>query len=121
MKKLLIIDDDKAVVDVLYEALASDDRIIRMAYDGKTALNLIGKERFDLVICDLMMPKVHGFQILEWIRSNPELRRTGIIVLTAKSYKRDEDKARQAGASRFISKPFEISDIQEKVKEMLGD
>ena len=83
-------------------------------------LNWIGKEVFDLVICDLMMPKIHGFQILEWIRSNPDCVHTKIMVLTAKSYKADADKARRAGADLFISKPFEIADLQVKVEQLLS-
>lgn len=120
MKKILIVDDDKRIVDVLAQALESEDRVIRWAYDGKGALNWIGKEVFDLVICDLMMPKVHGFQILEWIKSNPDCVHTRIMILTAKSYKVDADKARQGGADLFVSKPFEIAEVQEEVAKLLS-
>jgi CheY-like chemotaxis protein len=120
MKTILIVDDDKHVVDVLSEALATEERVIRRAYDGKGALNWIGKEVFDLVICDLMMPKIHGFQIIEWIKSNSDCVHTKIMVLTAKSFKADADRARREGADLFISKPFEIADLQAKVEKLLG-
>lgn len=120
MKKILIVDDDQSVVDVLSQALAAEDRVIRQAHDGKSALNWIGKERFDLVICDLMMPKAHGFQLIEWVRANPECCNTKIMVLTAKSHRRDADKARQSGADLFLSKPFEISDLKAKINQLLS-
>ena len=120
MKKILIVDDDKSIVDLLISALAADDRVLRWAHDGKGALNWINKEVFDLVICDLMMPKVHGFQLIDWIKANPECSQIKIIVLTAKAYRRDSDRALQSGASLFISKPFEVADLQEKVKQMLS-
>jgi DNA-binding response OmpR family regulator len=119
MKKILIVDDDQAIVDLLTNALTSDDRSIRRAYDGKAAQSWIGKETFDLVICDLMMPKMHGFQLIEWVRSNPQSAQTKILVLTAKSYRRDQEKARQEGADMFISKPFEIAEVMEKVRQLL--
>lgn len=120
MKKILIVDDDQSIIDVLTGALCGDDRVIRWAKDGNGALNWISKEAFDLIICDLMMPKVHGFQLIEWIKANPECRKTRILVLTAKSYRRDADKAREGGADFFMSKPFEIADIQQKVNQMLS-
>ncbi|TKJ41798.1 hypothetical protein CEE37_04310 [candidate division LCP-89 bacterium B3_LCP] len=120
MKKILIVDDDKSIVDVLTETLAGEDRTIRWAYDGKGALNWISKEVFDLIVCDLMMPKVHGFQILEWVRSNPGCNTTRVVILTAKSYKLDADKAKKGGADMFISKPFEIADLKEKIDKLLS-
>ncbi|MCX6640185.1 MAG: response regulator [bacterium] len=120
MKKILIVDDDQTIVDLLINALGADDRTIRRAYDGKAAQNWISKETFDLIICDLMMPKMHGFQLIEWIRSNPQCAQTRIIVLTAKSYKRDAEKARLEGADLFISKPFEITELMEKVRQLLN-
>ncbi len=119
MKKILIVDDDKSIVEMLSSALAGEDRAIRRAYDGKAALNWIGKEVFDLVICDLMMPKVNGFQIIEWIKSNPDHRKTRIIMLTAKSYKRDAEMAGKAGADHFISKPFQVAELKKKVDKIL--
>ncbi len=120
MKKILIADDDKTIVDILSSALEAENRAIRKAYDGKAALDWIGKEIFDLVICDLMMPKAHGFQIVEWIRSRPGWSGTRIIILTAKSYRRDAEKAHEVGADIFISKPFEIRELQDKVNKLLA-
>lgn len=120
MKKILIVDDDKDVVDLVSAALEAEDRAIRRAYDGTAALNWLGKESFDLIICDLMMPKAHGFQIVEWVKANSECKQTRIIILTAKSYRRDADKSRQVGADLFISKPFELADLQKKVNQILS-
>jgi CheY-like chemotaxis protein len=121
MKKILIVDDDEMILDVLTRALAAEDRTFRRADDGKSALNWISKEVFDLVICDLMMPQAHGFQVIEWIKSNPDQQKTKIIMLTAKAFKKDEEKAHQAGADLFISKPFELADLQQKVAKILTE
>ena len=119
MKKILVIDDDRSVVDVVCQALEGDDRSIRRAYDGQAARNWIEKEVFDLVVCDLMLPQAHGLQIVEGIRAKAGSSGTRILILSAKSYQRDVDKARQAGADEFISKPFEIKRFVEKVKEII--
>jgi CheY-like chemotaxis protein len=67
-----------------------------------------------------MMPKLHGFELLEWVKANPECRQTRIMVLTAKSYRRDAEKARQSGAAVFLTKPFDVADLQAKVDQLLS-
>jgi len=121
MKRLLVIDDDPTIVELLYEALSAEDRVIRRANNGTTALNWLGKEHFHLIISDLMMPGPHGFQIVEYIKSNPDLRSTKVILLTAKSYKRDQEKAKAIGTDLFISKPFNLEELRSTVDKLLNE
>jgi DNA-binding response OmpR family regulator len=120
MKRLLIVDDDQTVVDLLISVLSAEDRLIRYAYDGISALHWIEKEAFNLVISDLMMPKGHGFQLIEHVRANPDSAQTKILVLTAKSFRRDAEKALHAGADLVLSKPFEIEELKDKVNQLLS-
>lgn len=120
MKKILVVDDDETIVDLLLEALQTEDRLIRHASDGAGALNWTGKETFDLIICDLMMPGGHGYQLIEQVKADREAARTKILVLTAKSFRRDAEKARQSGADLFMSKPFTIADLTQKVNQLLS-
>ncbi|MBU0519592.1 response regulator [bacterium] len=121
MKKILVIDDDPTIVNLLCEVLASEDRVIRRAGDGTTAMNWLEKETFHLIISDLMMPGPHGYQIVETIKSNPDLRSAKTILLTAKAYKRDEEKAKQIGTDIFMTKPFKIEELRATVDKLLSE
>jgi DNA-binding response OmpR family regulator len=120
MKRILIIDDDHAIVDLIAKAVAGEDRTIRYAFDGEAALKWIVKEVFDLAICDLMMPRKHGLQVMRKIRENPEAVRTRILVLTAKSFNRDVEKALASGADAVMIKPFDLGELQIKVSQLLS-
>ncbi len=120
MKKILIVDDDHTIVDLLMSALSTEDRSIRFVYDGEAATKRVAKEVFDLIICDLMLPKGHGYQVIAAVRANPEASRTKILVLTAKAFRHDLEKARELGADLVLSKPFELADLQTKVDQILS-
>jgi DNA-binding response OmpR family regulator len=120
MKRLLVVDDDPTVANLVTKALAASDRVIRQAADGAAALHWISKETFDLVICDLMMPRGHGFEVIKSLRANPEASATRILILTAKSFSRDADKALASGADMVITKPFEVTDLKAKVNQLLS-
>ncbi len=120
MKKILIVDDDRAVVDLLSKALAAEDRLIRHAYDGEAASSWISKDTFDLIICDLMLPKGHGLQLIKLIRDNPETVHTKILLITVKSFRLDAEKALAAGADLVLTKPFDLADLLLEVHQLLS-
>ncbi len=119
MKKILIVDDDRTVVDLLVRVLSAEGYAVRFAYDGESAMSWIERDTFDLIISDLMMPKRHGFQLIEQVRAKPDAAGTKILVLTAKTFPRDADRAQIAGADLFLSKPFEIAQLKEKISQLL--
>jgi DNA-binding response OmpR family regulator len=67
-----------------------------------------------------MMPRGHGFEVIKSVRANPEAVATRILVLTAKSFRRDADKALASGADLVLTKPFEVTDLKAKVNQLLG-
>jgi phosphoribosyl 1,2-cyclic phosphodiesterase/CheY-like chemotaxis protein len=117
--KILVIDDDEILRALVSEVLGSHGHQIHAAADGEAGLALAFAERPDLIFLDLMMPKVHGYWVLEQIRANPDLKSTKVVVTSAKSYETDKRRAISIGADRYLVKPFEPADLVKIVGELL--
>lgn len=116
-KKILIIEDEKPLARALEIKLTHENFEVVNIPDGELALPLLEKEQFSLIICDLMMPKVDGFQILEFIKSKNI--KTPVVVLTNLSQPEDEKRVKDLGAIDFLIKSdTPLSKIIEKVKEL---
>jgi DNA-binding response OmpR family regulator len=120
MKKILVVDDDRTVVDLLVRVLSAEGYAVRFAYDGESAMDWIERDTFDLIISDLMMPRRHGFQLIEQVRAKQDAAHTKILVLTAKTFPRDAERAQSAGADLFLSKPFEIEHLKATISKLLS-
>ena len=90
------------------------------AQDGIVALDIVSKEEPDIVFLDVMMPKMNGFEVCSILKNGPHPENCYVIMLTAKGQKLDREKAKYAGADSYITKPFNISEITNKVSEVLG-
>jgi CheY-like chemotaxis protein len=111
-KKVLITDDDDRNVYSLLSALEPEGLICYKAGDGKEALEILRKENdVDLVLMDVMMPEMDGFEATRQIRKMPGYRRVPIIALTAKAMKDDREKCLAAGMSDYISKPLNVQQL----------
>ncbi|HEV2349594.1 MAG TPA: response regulator [Terriglobia bacterium] len=119
MGKILVIDDDEIFRELVSEVLSSQEHQVLAAADGEAGLGLALAEHPDLILLDLMMPKVHGYWVLEQIRSQPELGRPKIIVSSAKSYETDIRRAKSIGADRYLVKPFDPGELLKIVGELL--
>jgi CheY-like chemotaxis protein/phosphoribosyl 1,2-cyclic phosphodiesterase len=117
--KILVIDDDEIFRALVSEVLGAQGYPVLAAADGEAGLALVAAERPDLILLDLMMPKVHGYGVLEQIRSRPELGRPKIIVTSAKAYETDIRRAKSIGADRYLVKPFEPAELVKIVGELL--
>ena len=120
MKKILIADDKLEVVELLRATLEGEDYRIISASDGKEALEKIGKEKPDLVLLDIVMPKMDGFEVLSEVKRDPKTKEIPVIMLTAKGQKGDEEKGRRLGAEGYVIKPFSPSHLLRKIEEVLG-
>jgi CheY-like chemotaxis protein len=124
MKKILIIDDDADVREVLRIALTSGrDYTVVEAADGEAGLEAMRTEKPQLVLCDLKMPKLNGYQFLVRISKEKDLRQTPVIVLTsltADSNRTDEEWRQSLGVAGFITKPFQPMDIVGRVDTLLA-
>jgi two-component system alkaline phosphatase synthesis response regulator PhoP len=123
MPKILIIDDDALIRNLLGQILEPfEERGVQLffAQDGIIALDIVSKEEPDIVFLDVMMPKMNGFNVCGIIKNGPHRKKCYVIMLTAKGQKVDREKAKYAGADAYITKPFNISEITNKVSEVLA-
>ena len=118
-KRILVADDDPSISRLLEKVLAREFDVVTSA-DGTGALSIAQKFRPQLMIFDVMMPGLDGFQLASKIRAIPELKNVPIIFLTARDGPLDTIKGIQAGARHYITKPFKIDDLLSKVKKILG-
>jgi signal transduction histidine kinase/DNA-binding response OmpR family regulator len=119
-KKILIVDDDTRNIFVLASALEDFGAEIVEAENGKLALELLEQHQIDLVLMDIMMPVMDGFQAIKEIRNNKTNSNVPIIAITAKSLKDDKDKCIAAGANDYISKPVDYDTLVRLVKAWIS-
>jgi len=119
-KVLLIVEDEESLVELLKFRFEASGYDVETALDGEEGISKIKKLRPDLVILDIMMPKMHGYDVCRLAKANEETRDIPIIMLTAHAQKKDIEEARECGADTFIPKPFEPKDLLEKIEKFLG-
>jgi phosphoribosyl 1,2-cyclic phosphodiesterase len=120
MSKILIIDDDEALQALARQCLGAEGHQVLTEADGEAGLRAALTERPDLVLVDMMIPKLHGFAVIEGMRRDPQLARTRIVMMSLKSYASDVQLALSTGADRFLPKPFEPQALSRTVAELLG-
>ena len=114
--KVLIVDDEKLIVKGIKFSLEQDDMEVDAAYDGEEALNLIKTGVYDLVVVDLMLPKMDGLEVCQQTR---EFSQVPIIMLTAKDEDMDKIMGLEYGADDYITKPFNILELKARIKAIL--
>ncbi len=105
-KRILIVDDEEVIRKFLKIHLSKLGYEVTEAEDGEKAIEKIGGGKFDLIICDVMMPKKSGWEVIKEVKSNPELNEIPIILLTAKNDEVDMFKGYELGANYYMTKPF---------------
>lgn len=118
--RILIADDDASVRRLIELVLRKDGYRLTFAADGLQALEHLQSQTPDLVICDLHMPEVDGFQLLAALQRAPGLARLPVIIVTAAGQPADVDRARQLGAAACVYKPFAQAHFQTLVRETLA-
>lgn len=120
MKKVLVVDDEVFIRRMIEVRLRIAGITVIEAENGVDAVEKAISERPDLIIMDVMMPKMDGFQACEAIRSNTEISGTPILILTARGQQIDLEKAMALGILEYITKPFSPKELAEKVVGILG-
>lgn len=115
MVKILIVEDDDAVANLIYKSLTDEGYHCRCAFDGAQGAEYIEKEKFDLVLLDIMLPKVHGYELLEYLKPT----NTPVIFITAKGSLEDKIKGLKLGAEDYIVKPFQVGELLARVEVVL--
>ena len=118
-QKILVVDDEPNIVNLIKLTLQNHYNIVP-AYSGEEALELIEKHNPELVLLDIMMPKMSGYEVLQKIRMNKVFTDVPVVFLTAKGEWKDKMKALSVGGSNdYITKPFEPDDLLLRVKTIL--
>jgi DNA-binding response OmpR family regulator len=117
--RILVADDSQAVREILQVSLETLGYSVVLAEDGERAMERIHQERPDLIIVDVMMPKVNGFQICRRVKSDPGTRRTPVILLTARSGQEDVFWGKDCGADEYITKPFRTQELEQAIGRLL--
>lgn len=122
MAKIMLVEDDNNLREIYEARLLAEGYEIISAHDGEEALALAVKEKPDLIISDVMMPKISGFDMLDILRSSPETKHTKVIMMTALSQMEDKDRADRLGADRYLVKSqVTLEDVIRVTKEVLED
>jgi two-component system alkaline phosphatase synthesis response regulator PhoP/two-component system response regulator VicR len=119
-RKVLVIDDEELIRKFLRIQLSKWGFEVKEASDGQEAIEELGKEDFDLLICDVLMPRKNGWEVLREVKSNPKTNEIPVIVLTAKNEDPDMFKGYELGASYYMTKPFTRAQLLYGIKMMLG-
>lgn len=120
-KKILIVEDEIMIVKVLALRLEGLGYKIVSAYDGEEGLEMAKKEKPDLMILDVGLPKIDGNTLCELIKSDPSTKHIRVIVLTGKHLVGDMEKSFSAGADVYVNKPYEWSRLMAHIHGLLGE
>lgn len=115
-QKILVVDDEKLIVKGLRFSLEQDGYQVECAYDGEEALKMVEDNSYDLILLDLMLPRMSGLEVCQQIR---EFSQVPIIMLTAKSEDMDKIMGLEYGADDYVTKPFNILEVKARIKAIL--
>jgi DNA-binding response OmpR family regulator len=120
-KKILLVDDEVELVEMIKMRLEANGYDVITAYDGLEALSKARSENPDLILLDLMLPKMDGYKVCRTLKFDEKYKHIFIIMFTARAQGEDEKMGKEVGADRYIVKPFEPQKLIAKIKELLGE
>ena len=115
-RKVLVVDDEKLIVKGIRFSLEQDGMEVDCAYDGQEALDYINKNKYDVILLDVMLPVLNGFEVCQQIR---EFSNVPVIMLTAKGDDMDKILGLEYGADDYITKPFNILEVKARIKAII--
>ena len=115
-KRVLVVDDEKLIVKGIRFSLEQDGMEVTCAYDGEEALQLAKEQKFDIILLDVMLPKLNGFEVCQQIR---DFSNVPIIMLTAKGDDMDKILGLDYGADDYMTKPFNILEVKARIKAIM--
>jgi DNA-binding NtrC family response regulator len=117
--RILVVDDEEALRTVLSTELTSEGYEVTPASDGNEAIDFIKSSDYDLVLLDIKMPNVDGFEVLKFIKGNKPLIK--VIMLTGFADLKNAIESKRLGAEDFVSKPYDLVDLLTTIERVLGD
>jgi len=120
-KKILVVDDESDLVEMLSIRLEANNYQVIAASDGQEGLDKARSESPDLIILDLMLPKLDGYQVCRMLKSDERYKQIPIVIFTARAQESDIKAGNEAGADAYITKPFEPAILLDKVSQLLEE
>ena len=118
---MLVVDDDSLILEVLRAILDLEEFDVLTAPDGETALRLVFEGAPDVVVCDVMMPGMDGYQVCRTIKNDPRTEAIPVVLLTARDLEDDELRGRDAGCDAYLTKPFSPLELIEELGALLNE
>ena len=119
MKKILIVDDEQDIVESLKFVLENNNYTCYCAYDGEDGLRLAREIIPDLIILDVMMPRINGYKISRLLKFDKKYKDIPILMITARSQEEDRLIGEETGADEYITKPFDLDEVLNSIKKHL--
>jgi len=118
--RLLLVDDEPSIVKMVGKRLEIEGFDVLIAMDGQEALAKAQAESPDVMILDLMLPKLNGYEVCTMLKQDTRFQKIPIVMFTAKTQEKDEKMAMECGANAFVRKPFRAQELLDKVRSLLG-
>jgi len=120
-KRILLVDDEKDLVYAVTLQLEANNFEVLLAYDGQEALDKARREKPDLIILDLMLPKIDGFKVCRMLKLDAKYKDIPIILFTARAQESDKKIGKEVCADSYITKPFEAQVLLDRIRELLKE
>lgn len=120
-KRILVVDDEIYIVHILEFSLSMEGYEVLTAFNGEEALEKIESENPDLMVLDIMMPKLDGYEVCRRVRKDERFAHLPIILLSAKGRTVDQEMGMKVGADAYMTKPFRPRNLLDKIEELLRD
>ena len=118
--QVLVVDDDESILEMIRMGLEADRMVVFSAVDGGEGIEVLGRERIDVVVLDVMMPRVDGWMALMDIRNNPATADVPVIMLTAKTQELAKIMAFKQGVQQYVTKPFSIVELSARIESLVA-
>ncbi len=119
-RTIMVVDDNADIVAVIKTILEDKGYALQFAYSGQEAFNLLGEQKPDLILLDILMPKVNGLEVLTLLKENPDTRSIPVILLTSKVEYKDVLEGYKKGAAYYITKPFTKNQLLNDIDSILS-
>jgi len=121
MKKVLIVEDEDIIIQLLQKKLIQEGYEVSVAHNGEEGLNALRESKPDIVLLDIVMPKKSGYEVMEEMSKDPELKKIPIIIISNSGQPVELDKAKELGARDWLIKTeFDPNEVAEKVRKQIG-
>ena len=114
-KKILLAEDEADLVEIIRFTLEGEGFTVLVSYDGEGALRQARKEIPDLILLDIMMPELDGYEVCRLLKSDERYKHIPILMLTAKAQEKDKTRGMEMGEDDYITKPFDMNELMEKI------